>query len=85
MERWSHRRWSITFSLFENDKRLKQTFSYVALKGAPVQCSNTGAPIALAQALHAHILQWLPVMEAAHGAVVNVLRIRSCGTRTPTF
>ena len=57
-------------SLFENDNA--QTFSYVALE-AHLR-SNTGAPILLAQALHAHILQRVAAGdEAAHGAVVNVL------------
>lgn len=61
-------------SLFEHDDA--QSFSYVALE-AHLR-SNTGAPILLAQALHAHIQQRLANAEGvgdetAHGAVVNVL------------
>lgn len=61
-------------SLFEHDDA--QSFSYVALE-AHLR-SNTGAPILLAQALHAHIQQRVANAEGggdetAHGAVVNVL------------
>ena len=57
-------------SLFEHDDA--QSFSYVALE-AHLR-SNTGAPILLAQALHAHMLERVAAGdEAAHGAVVNVL------------
>ncbi|MDR2298123.1 MAG: SDR family oxidoreductase [Comamonas sp.] len=57
-------------SLFEHDDA--QSFSYVALE-AHLR-SNTGAPILLAQALHAHIQQRVAGGEdSAQGAVVNVL------------
>lgn len=61
-------------SLFEHDDA--QSFSYVALE-AHLR-SNTGAPILLAQSLHAHIQQRVANAEGvgdetAHGAVVNVL------------
>ena len=57
-------------SLFEHDDA--QSFSYVALE-AHLR-SNTGAPILLAQALHAHLQQRVAAGDAAaHGAVVNVL------------
>lgn len=57
-------------SLFEHDDA--QSFSYVALE-AHLR-SNTGAPILLSQALHAHLQERVAAGdEAAHGAVVNVL------------
>jgi NAD(P)-dependent dehydrogenase (short-subunit alcohol dehydrogenase family) len=57
-------------SLFEHDDA--QSFSYVALE-AHLR-SNTGAPILLAQALHAHVQQRVADGEdSAQGAVVNVL------------
>ena len=57
-------------SLFEHDDA--QSFSYVALE-AHLR-SNTGAPILLAQALHAHMQERVAAGDAAaHGAVVNVL------------
>ncbi|MEX8192558.1 SDR family oxidoreductase [Comamonas guangdongensis] len=57
-------------SLFEHDD--VQSFSYVALE-AHLR-SNTGAPILLAQALHAHLNERAAAgEELAHGAVVNVL------------
>ena len=57
-------------SLFEHDDA--QSFSYVALE-AHLR-SNTGAPILLAQALHAHMQERVAAGdETAHGAVVNVL------------
>ena len=57
-------------SLFEHDDA--QSFSYVALE-AHLR-SNTGAPILLSQALHAHLQERVAAGDtAAHGAVVNVL------------
>lgn len=57
-------------SLFEHDD--VQSFSYVALE-AHLR-SNTGAPILLAQALHAHLTgRFAAGDERADGAVVNVL------------
>lgn len=57
-------------SLFEHDDA--QSFSYVALE-AHLR-SNTGAPILLSQALHAHMQERVAAGDAAaHGAVVNVL------------
>lgn len=57
-------------SLFEHDD--VKTFSYVALE-AHLR-SNTGAPILLAQALHAHLSERVAAGDSdAHGAVVNVL------------
>ncbi|TYK70640.1 SDR family oxidoreductase [Comamonas sp. Z3] len=57
-------------SLFEHDDA--QSFSYVALE-AHLR-SNTGAPILLSQALHAHVQERVAAGEAsAQGAVVNVL------------
>ena len=57
-------------SLFEHDDA--QSFSYVALE-AHLR-SNTGAPILLSQALHAHIEARVAAGdEAAQGAVVNIL------------
>jgi NAD(P)-dependent dehydrogenase (short-subunit alcohol dehydrogenase family) len=57
-------------SLFEHDDA--QSFSYVALE-AHLR-SNTGAPILLSQALHAHVQERVAAgEESAHGAVVNVL------------
>ena len=57
-------------SLFEHDDA--QSFSYVALE-AHLR-SNTGAPILLSQALHAHMQERVTAGdETAHGAVVNVL------------
>ena len=57
-------------SLFEHDDA--QSFSYVALE-AHLR-SNTGAPILLSQALHAHIeARAAAGDEAAQGAVVNIL------------
>lgn len=57
-------------SLFEHDDA--QSFSYVALE-AHLR-SNTGAPILLSQALHAHLQERMAAGDkAAHGAVVNVL------------
>ncbi|MDL5036621.1 SDR family oxidoreductase [Comamonas resistens] len=57
-------------SLFEHDDA--QSFSYVALE-AHLR-SNTGAPILLSQALHAHVQERVAAGdESAQGAVVNVL------------
>ena len=57
-------------SLFEHDDA--QSFSYAALE-AHLR-SNTGAPILLSQALHAHIEARVAAGdEAAQGAVVNIL------------
>ena len=57
-------------SLFEHDDA--QSFSYTALE-AHLR-SNTGAPILLSQALHAHIEARVTAGdEAAQGAVVNIL------------
>ena len=57
-------------SLFEHDDA--QSFSYVALE-AHLR-SNTGAPILLSQALHAHLQERVAAGDTtAHGAVVNVL------------
>ena len=57
-------------SLFEHDDA--QSFSYVALE-AHLR-SNTGAPILLSQALHAHLLERASAGERdAQGAVVNLL------------
>ena len=57
-------------SLFEHDDA--QSFSYVALE-AHLR-SNTGAPILLSQALHAHVQERVAAgEESAQGAVVNVL------------
>ena len=57
-------------SLFEHDDA--QSFSYVALE-AHLR-SNTGAPILLSQALHAHIAARVAAGDAAaQGAVVNIL------------
>ena len=57
-------------SLFEHDDA--QSFSYVALE-AHLR-SNTGAPILLSQALHAHMQERVTAGdETAHGAVVNLL------------
>ena len=57
-------------SLFEHDDA--QSFSYVALE-AHLR-SNTGAPILLSQALHAHVQERVVAgEESAQGAVVNVL------------
>lgn len=57
-------------SLFEHDNA--QTFSYVALE-AHLR-SNTGAPILLAQGLHAHIGERVAAGdEQAQGVVVNML------------
>ncbi|SDM31719.1 NAD(P)-dependent dehydrogenase, short-chain alcohol dehydrogenase family [Oryzisolibacter propanilivorax] len=57
-------------SLFEHDD--VHTFSYPAL--ARHLASNTGAPIVLAQALHAHLLARAEAGEAeAQGVVVNLL------------
>lgn len=51
-------------SLFEHDG--PQTFSYASMQAH--LASNTGAPVLLAQALHAHLAQ-----RQAQGAVVNML------------
>ena len=57
-------------SLFEHDDA--QSFSYVALEAH--MRSNTGAPILLSQALHAHVQERAAAgEESAQGAVVNVL------------
>ena len=57
-------------SLFEHDDA--QSFSYVALE-AHLR-SNTGAPILLSQALHAHVQERVAAGDdSAQGAVVNVL------------
>ncbi len=57
-------------SLFEHDSA--QTFSYARLDEH--LRSNTGAPIVLAQALHAHLLQRADAGEVdVQGAVVNLL------------
>jgi NAD(P)-dependent dehydrogenase (short-subunit alcohol dehydrogenase family) len=54
-------------SLFEHDD--PATFSYGAMQAH--LAANTGAPVLLAQALHAHLLE--RGADGAHGVVVNLL------------